>query len=566
MIAEICRVIAIVFFILTITCSFVLAEKCGTPQDELRATFYSRWIGVKAPELGPDAKDRLKGPQVSLEDYKGKRILLYSYHAGDFVHGPSKEEISKIYELLFKAVNIRDEIGPDNFQIVVFTQSPDLYFLPPADQIPEKNKELRRLKDIPVVMAVSPKPYDFLMSPGAIIIDRNGIIQSLYSRPMTETEIRKAATQQDWSGPEKSPPTELSFEGLKLSTPLMKEKHVWSKKVPRIIGMGSANFGHDDSDNLLAVNKDGMLLVFSSDGDIKEEIKVPINIDGKSAAVHGAMLDKDNMAFSILDDQCPNKVTVFDEKGKITWEYPSTGQSKIDAIAFAQVNDDEKTGLLVSLVDNNSNKELHFVSHQGKTIWKINDSISAQNIAFINRQHKMRGLVLRPTYGGGINLFEGSGKYLRTIHNNINLIGIISAAQMDSEGLSQIVAISPHKSHTHFSKTTRYYDIYALAVVMNLDGDVLWKIPLKQRDNFDFSSKPITALDVNSDGIKEWIIRNLNNEIIIMDVSGLTVAKFKPEMKSWSNFAILLRKDKNALFVFGNDEELNTYELEPMKK
>jgi len=560
-----CRIISTALIILTITYFSAFADECGPSQNELKQFFYSRWIGVKAPEFDDHAKDRLQGPRIKLENYRGKRVLLYSYYTGNFVNGPPEEEYDKIYQRLFKAIDIRNQIGSDKIEVIIMTMSPDLYFLPPADQIKEEDKEFRRLKNVPIIMNFSPKPYDFLISPGAIVIDRNGIIQSMYPRPITEDEIKKAATDKDWDKPVKLAPTELNWEGLKKSAPSMKEKHVWSKNIPHVLGMASTDFQEIKTDKLLAVDKDGKMLVISSEGNIEDQIDIPVKIDGKSATIHWAALAEDKMAFIVFDDPCKTRVTAFDKAGRILWEYPASGEYTINSVAFTKISKDKRVTLLVSLVDSNNKNELHLVSSQGKKLWQIEDSTSSKNLAFINRERNQPGLILRPKYGGGINLLDDSGKHIRTISKDVSLMGVIAVAAMKQDGCCQMIAISPHRSVSYFGKSTRFDMAFAFAVAMNFEGNVMWRLPLSQRDDFDFSAKPIAAADVNNDGIKEWIIHTLDGQIIVVDKEGSTIINFKPNLKKWSHCSILPRKGKNALFVFSSDEEMNAYELEPVK-
>jgi len=173
----------------------VFANNAEVSNDKCKNKTYTNWIGVKAPDLGPNAVDRNKGPRLKLDNYKGKRILLYSFDTGNFVNGPPKEEQKAIMRLLYKALDIRDKVGRNNFEIIGFTRGFGMFFLPPDNEIPEEEKEIIRIKDMFLVNTTREflEPYDVLDEPGGIIIDRDGIIREIIPRAMTGEEIRRAA-------------------------------------------------------------------------------------------------------------------------------------------------------------------------------------------------------------------------------------------------------------------------------------------------------------------------------------------------------------------------------------
>jgi hypothetical protein len=48
-----------------------------------------RWVGVQAPELGQAARDR-DGKPVDIA-FRGKRVLLFSFDAGDEYRAPDEK-------------------------------------------------------------------------------------------------------------------------------------------------------------------------------------------------------------------------------------------------------------------------------------------------------------------------------------------------------------------------------------------------------------------------------------------------------------------------------------------
>jgi hypothetical protein len=204
MVDNIYRRIALAALLFVLIYSPVLANDDKLSKTNLREQGYAewvkkknypRWIGAKAPDLGPNGVDRIEGQTIKLDDHKGKRILLYSFDTGNFVKGPSEEEQIAILQLLYKALDIRDKVGRNKFEIIGFTRGYWFWDIPPDNELPEDQKHLLRFKDLLLVNTnrVLPEPYDLLRQPGCIVIDRNGIIREFIPRALTEEEIRRVA-------------------------------------------------------------------------------------------------------------------------------------------------------------------------------------------------------------------------------------------------------------------------------------------------------------------------------------------------------------------------------------
>jgi hypothetical protein len=102
MLGNIFRLLAVAVLLLATMPFSSFAQNCCVVQEDREGKFISSWIGVQAPDLGPNGVDRINGPKIKLEDYLGKRILLYSFDTGNFVNGPSEEEQEAIFQLLYK--------------------------------------------------------------------------------------------------------------------------------------------------------------------------------------------------------------------------------------------------------------------------------------------------------------------------------------------------------------------------------------------------------------------------------------------------------------------------------
>jgi hypothetical protein len=559
MLGKICRLLAFAVLLLVTMYSVSLAQNCESSLGELKKQYYSNWIGVQAPDLGPNFIDRNNGPQIKIASYKGKRVLLYSFDTGNFVNGPGKEEQDAIFQLLYKAIDLRNEVGREKFEVIGFTKGFGMFFQLPEDQIPEEEKNnVKRWKEIPLVNCNNrnfPEPYSILESPGGIIIDRKGIIQEIIPRTMTEAEIRKAATAPDWDKPVNPAPIDDPWEGRGEPKPLLQAKLVWSKNIPYTIGMTSADFNLDGVNKLLAVNTNGKMLVISPEGNIETEISIP-GISGRlPVAIHWAELEKGKIGFTTFEGGWPDEVFVFDKGGNVIWKYPSSDKhgTGIDSVGFVNIDNDRTTELLMGFNAKGDQGALHLISSQGQVIWRSSEVSNVWDVVGIPKHGSRPGMILSTGRCGDIAIFDSSGKYIRTIPSDCNYVDKFSAADIDSKGSVQVVSFWK----AHFGKSD-------YAVATDLEGNLFWKYPIVSHD-VKAVPQPIIAVDINEDGVKEWIIKTRRGELVVLNKSGKLIAKFNDPIKNWSSYAVLPRKGKTALFIFGGKEEMVAYELEPIK-
>src|ERR1035437_9638588 len=165
-------------------------------------TYYAQWVGVQAPEFNADVKDRNKGNPLQIQDYRGKRLLLYSFDAGNFVERP--DESALVTQL--GALNRIWNHSTNDSAIIGFTYGA-MFFLPGFQEPP---LDVKALTDFPVVnntIIQLDEPYNLLQRwPGAILIDRNGIIVEICPQAMTEKQLAEVVSRPDWKGKPRSLP------------------------------------------------------------------------------------------------------------------------------------------------------------------------------------------------------------------------------------------------------------------------------------------------------------------------------------------------------------------------
>ena len=202
------------FMAIFLLCSGSIA---GDQKESLIANdmseYFSEWIGVKAPEFSPPIQDRITGPQILLSNFRGKRILLYSFNAGDFVNVPNNEYL--LAEL--RALERVRSTSARYLVVIGFTYGAD-FFLPGNNL----GTDVKKLTCFPIVNLNNkrgdydlPLPYNLLHAPSSIVIDQNGIIIAIYPQPMTEAVFQQVASIKDWAGHDNLPPKEMMPDSIK---------------------------------------------------------------------------------------------------------------------------------------------------------------------------------------------------------------------------------------------------------------------------------------------------------------------------------------------------------------
>lgn len=188
-----------------------------TRQDVEQQTrdYYSLWIGVHAPEFPYPLRDRRDdGPELQLQDYRGKRLLLVALDTGDFVDGPRDEKA--LMQQLAVLHNLRRQYGT-NVAVIGFTYGP-MFFMPGYNP----PVEIKNLTDFPIVNnnkfrnSPLPEPYNLLQRwPSLLAIDKQGVIVGIYSPPLVESNIVDACAIDNWIGKVRLPPREAPQEAVK---------------------------------------------------------------------------------------------------------------------------------------------------------------------------------------------------------------------------------------------------------------------------------------------------------------------------------------------------------------
>lgn len=183
-----------VLSLLAVAIEEVLGAAAGGSEPDKQLS-RSEWIGVRAPPL-TNIWDRVSGPMIALDQYRGRKVLLYSFEAGNFANAPDEEALYRELQALRNAL----ASGQRDMRVIGFTRGVMFFgigVIPPAIKdltaFPIVNLNNRR-DDLALL-----EPYDVLLHPpSAILIDENGVIRDVFSTNMTVEIFQKVARTPAW--------------------------------------------------------------------------------------------------------------------------------------------------------------------------------------------------------------------------------------------------------------------------------------------------------------------------------------------------------------------------------
>jgi hypothetical protein len=538
-----------------LTLALVAQEPAGEQTRKVEA-YYASWVGVQAPEIGDEARDRTTGPAISVESYRGKRLFLIGIEAGNFVEAADEKALLEYLRSLDK---VRKEAGKENLAVVGFTRGTALII--PGVKLPE---ELRRLTDFPMINVVNRKfnePYNGLRScAGGIIIDRKGIIQAIFTKAVTEEDLRKAARGGDWEGPPRPAPRSDFWEGKEPPEERARRSmvEVWSQPGAVVVGLATGDWDLDGSLDLLVATAGRMKVLNPEDSSLKEEFPLP-GIPGKTPGsvpetVKWAEIEKGKSAVFHLPRGWPHMVPVATAGGSLLWNYPEGKSAGVNSADWVDIDGDGRAELLVGF---NGNGGLHLVSSEGKLLWEVSDLRNVRTVAGIGARGEQPGLALCAHAGNDIRVYDAAGRQLRALPAEGHHIGALAAFPMNDQGFLQVLAVreAPVVSMSY-------------AAGLDIEGKLLWKYPVDP----EYVSQPIQAADVAEDGMREWIILSRRlGQLLILDAAGGLLLKLDGTRAGWGTGSGwnaccgVSRKGKPRLLCVGGAKGLVTYTFDSAK-
>lgn len=164
-------------------------------------SYYRQWIGVAAPALGENVRDRVQGPIVVLRNHIGAKVLLLSFDAGDFVDAPDTGHMHQTLSLVADTV---ERLQP--VQVIGFTYG--VFFFLPRMDVPV---EIIQKTKFPIINNANTElnpPYEVLRRwPGFFLVDQNGAICDVHIGPGWLDALSSLESSMIWKAGARNPPS-----------------------------------------------------------------------------------------------------------------------------------------------------------------------------------------------------------------------------------------------------------------------------------------------------------------------------------------------------------------------
>ncbi len=512
--------------------------------------YYASWIGVRAPELDPEALDHHKKP-VILSSFLGKRVLLFSFDAGNFNRGVDEKVLFANLRALDKA---RRTVGLDKLAVVGFSQG-DVFVFPG----PKPPGELGELTDFPVISAVPTsrrkfnEPYNLLLQPGAILIDRKGVIRAFYDHPMSEPELLDAVKLGDWDKPVRPAPVEDPWSGKGPPKSTHDAAVAWSRDIGGVVGMTSGDWDLRGSNDLILANRGGFfgvgkfIVIDPEDGKERHRFSFKEIHSIMSYTVGWARVGNEKSAVFLTYQGWPREVPIIGKDGAPLWTLGKFANG-IDSVAWADLDGSGSKSLIVGC--NGGGGLETFVD--GRKRWSITPPGNIWSVTGIDAKGGRPGLVIY-TDGEEVCVLDAKGAKVSTIARGGQGIMPVVAAELDDAGERQVVAVCPAVVGT-----------IDYAVATDLKGKVLWKFPVDDDAMRDLGTT-ILAADVTGDGTKEWIISLSNAQLVVLDTKGRLLAHIETTDKPWVAWTAIERKGKPGWIVTADRGKMTAFTLNRKK-
>jgi hypothetical protein len=505
--------------------------------------YYSKWVGVQAPELGQAARDR-DGKPVTLAFFRAKRVLLFSFDAGDLHRAPDEKALLANLRALDKAIR---NVGCENLVVVGFTEGTQ--FVSPGALKPDG--ELGELSDFPMVSAITTafrkfnEPYNLLLQPGAILIDSEGILRAFFEHPLTERELLDAVALTDWGEPMRPIPVEDPWSGKGPPKPTHTATLVWSRVLPNVVGMTAGDWDLRGTDDLIVAVAGGLIVLDPSDGEERRSFSIRDIYAGLTYALGWARVSKEKSAVFVTHCGWPREVPVIGADGAPLWTLESFPIG-VDSVAWADLDGVGEKTLIVGF---NGGGGVATFSDGGRKRWSTLPKGNIWTVAGIDAIGGRPGLVI---FSNGEKVFvvDSNGRDVGTISTDGHDVFKVAASEMDGKGERQVMSVWPANVGT-----------LDYVVATNLEGNVLWKYPVNVAET-GLLGPEILAVDVTGDGTKDWIVANAR-EVVVLDARGQLVARIGSAETGFPVWTAIERKGEPGWIITVEAENVSAFALAP---
>lgn len=519
--------------------------------------YYQKWVGVRAPQINFVGGAGQAVTPLKLEDHLGKRILLVSFDAGDFVNsGPPLSEVKQFVDHVNAVVD-----GADSKRFVAIGFTSGFLFVDVNGVVPEEFREARPETRFPIVhLSRRPTndPYALLMRPGGIVIDQNGIIVAVCLHQMSRDEIAAAVKIPDWTGDTRPSPLVDPWDGKPPPKPLRKFQSLWKQAIATspplartpnrspIVALGHGDWYGDGHNRILVVDADGIMHVFDDAGKTKEQLKLPFRPRIASTVLKCVRLASGRMAAFQYPEGWPTNIPFVGRDGKFAFEYNAGPSRAIDSLAWADL---DGNGCGEFIVGFNGQHGLEVTDCNNQPRWSDARLHNVWRVVGLGASKNQPGAVICSSADGTLRVYNADGELIRRHVQTDQRVYNFSAAEINDQGERQIM-----------SQWNAVHGRPEFAAVCDMNGHLLWKYPVDFPDDARISHK-FAAADLTGDATKEWIVANQNGEFIVLDSKGKLLAILKVPDSGSRIWTALDRPGKPGLLVTGNSTGIEAHEL-----
>lgn len=548
----------LVFLLGTLLSTNSLSAQSNSTLTDNEREYYAKWIGVRAPVISSSAKAGLDGPPIRIEDFRGRRLFLFSFDAGNFVaDGPPTEKIAADLESVNRMLK---DAGHTNTAAVGFTEGVCFFF--PEDKLSEQMRQLRRIPVFPIANTTNRRfgePYNLLCRPGGIVIDRNGVILAVYPHKVSPAEITGVADLRDWTGETRTAPLPDPWDSKAPPTPTRTFAEAWKlpfegARVVKLMGRSSAviALGHgkwiNDQDLILAVDSAGKMRAIDSDGTAKQAFNLRPNPSFVSAVIQCAELRRGKIVAFQLPEGWPRETPLIGSEGRSCWAYRHPDNAGLDSVACADLDGDGCSEVIVGC---NGSAGLCVVDCENKPRWKDTSIGNVWEVAGFDAAGGRPGLVSCASADGAVRVFDAKGKLLRKIPRLGKYCSKFAAAEMNPRGDRQILS--------YWQAEAGSSDFIAAT---DIDGNLLWKFPVELPRRGP-THGAMRAADITGDGINEWIVATASNELVVIDANGKLVARLAVPKGSSQCWTPVSKTGSPGLLVVSDSKGIVAHALGP---
>jgi predicted esterase len=286
-------------------------------------------------------------------------------------------------------------------------------------------------------------------------------------------------------------PQGAAASGVSAGASLFKMRPAWEISIPDALWMCAGDWNLDGEREILVsdANDPANLHVIDSNGREIETVGLPTWFQRiQCGSING-------QPTLLAYKRGGRSVKVLDRDGKKLWAYAC--EQGVSCANWGDLDGDGNDEMVVGMM---GLRGLHAVSENGKRLWEVSDMVIVWSQSVISARQNRPATVFATDLGGGVCIFDGTGKSKSTILNEDLYFNVVRAAEIDTNGTIQILGIGV-KADVSFRH--RLYFVVAIDV----EGNIAWKrrISLKTGDATWRDRQFLTAGDLDGDGLPEWV-------------------------------------------------------------